>query len=726
MKLMLCNRTDDTIAPSQGIGPRIGMSELQTVRYEVVDGVGVITVDNPPVNALGAGMREAIIEALDRGNADAQVIAFVLIGQGRSFIAGSDIRQFGKARSINTAVSAARLDASAKPVVAAIQGFALGAGLEHALACHYRIGAPDAKLGLPEVTLGLVPGGGGTQRLPRLIGPVAALELIASGRQVAAQEARKLGILDEIVREEPLRDAAIRFAKQVASVRPLPRVRDREDLVAQARSDPGIQAALEQAVLPKARKLLAPRAALACVQAALAGDFEQGLQVEQEAFAELENSDQAKALRYAFFAEREAAKIPGAPADDKPVRVQSGAVIGAGTMGAGIAICFADAGIPVKVLEATTEALERGMQRIRDTFATRVKRGSLAQKQMDERLALIEPVESYGEIGGCDVVIEAVFERIDLKKDVFTKLEAVMKPGALLLTNSSAIDINVMAGMTSRPQDVAGAHFFAPANVMKLCEIVRGDRTSIETVVRATRMGRDLGKISVVAGTCDGFAANRSRAPLVTEAMLMLEEGALPQQIDRVMVDFGYPMGPFAVSDLSGLDVSYDTRKRRAAANPEFRKLHVPDRMVELGRKGQKNGMGWYRYAPGDRTPHPDEEVARIIATVAQELGTPQRTFTDEEILRRLLFASVNEACRILEDGKAYRGSDIDVMWLHGFGFPRHRGGVMFWGDGIGAREIHRQVCEWHQQYGKRWAPSRLLAEIAASGGLLREAKAPA
>jgi 3-hydroxyacyl-CoA dehydrogenase len=299
-----------------------------------------------------------------------------------------------------------------------------------------------------------------------------------------------------------------------------------------------------------------------------------------------------------------------------------------------------------------------------------------------------------------------------------------MKPGALLLTNSSAIDINVMAGETKRPEDVAGAHFFAPANVMKLCEIVRGDRSAMQTVVRATRLGRDLGKVSVVAGTCDGFAANRSRAPLVTEAMLLLEEGALPAQIDQVMVDFGYPMGPFAVSDLSGLDVSYDTRKRRAAADPSYRKLHVPDRMVELGRKGQKSGAGWYRYEPGDRTPIPDDLVKDVIAGVANDFGIAQRTFTDTDILRRLLFASVNEACKIVEEGKAWRASDLDVMWINGFGFPRHRGGLMFWADSVGAREIHRQVVEWHAQYGKRWTPSRLLQHVAEAGGLLREATA--
>jgi 3-hydroxyacyl-CoA dehydrogenase len=480
---------------------------------------------------------------------------------------------------------------------------------------------------------------------------------------------------------------------------------------------------MRKSIARKARNQKAPYHCIACVEAATTQPFNEGVQTERRLFAELENSDEAKALRYAFFAEREVAKIPGAPKDLKPPRVKTAAVIGAGTMGGGIAMCFADFGIPVKVLEATREALDKGMQRVRDNYAVSVKRGSITQAQMDERLPRIQPVQRYEDIADCDVVIEAVFERIDVKKDVFTKLDAAMKPGALLLTNSSAIDTDIMADVTKRPQDVAGAHFFAPANVMKLCEVVRGTKSSIETIAGAMKMGRDIGKISAVAGTCDGFAANRSRAPFVTEMMLMLEEGALPEQVDKVMIDFGYPMGPFAVSDLSGLDISYDTRKRRAAADPNYRKLHVPDRLVEMGRKGQKTGAGWYRYEKGDRTPHPDEVVKSVIAEVAKEFGIAQRTFTDEEILRRLLLASVNEACKILEEGKAYRASDIDVMWLHGFGFPRYRGGLMFWADTVGSKEILRQIEEWHARYGERWRPSELLREIAAKGGSFREAK---
>src|SRR5687768_17362084 len=700
------------------------MSEAPVVRYEVEDGVGVITVDNPPVNALGPGVREGIIEGVEKGLADPKVTAMVLIGAGRSFIAGADIRQFGKSRpAVTTRRSTEVLDDSTKPVVAAIHGYALGGGLEHALACNYRVAVPSAKVGLPEVLIGILPGGGGTQRLPRLIGPKAAMEMIVSGRHVPSEEAKKLGIIDEIVDEKDLRGAAIRYAKGIAAKRPLPRVRDKTDRLAEAKADPGMFEAMRKSIARKARNQKAPYHCIACVEAATTQPFDEGVQTERRLFAELENSDEAKALRYAFFAEREVAKIPGAPKDLKPPRVKTAAIVGAGTMGGGIAMSFADHGIPVKVLEATREALDKGLQRVRDNYAVSVKRGSITQAQMDERLPLIQPVQRYEDIGDADVVIEAVFERIDVKKDVFTKLDVVMKPGALLLTNSSAIDTDIMADVTKRPQDVAGAHFFAPANVMKLCEVVKGTKTSIETLAGAMKMGRDIGKISAVAGTCDGFAANRSRAPFVTEMMLMLEEGALPEQVDKVMVDFGYPMGPFAVSDLSGLDISYDTRKRRAAADPNYRKLHVPDRLVEMGRKGQKTGAGWYRYEKGDRTPHPDEVVKSVIADVAKEFGIPQRTFSDDEILRRLLLASVNEACKILEEGKAYRASDIDVMWLHGFGFPRYRGGLMFWADTVGAKEILEQIEEWHKRYGDRWKPSKMLSEIAASGGSFREAK---
>jgi len=699
------------------------MNDKPVVRYDVEDGVGIITIDNPPVNALGPGVREGIVEGLEKGEADPNVKALVMIGAGRSFIAGADIRQFGKPRAAPRRTTYDALEASTKPVVAAIHGYALGGGLEQALACHYRIAVPTAKVGLPEVLIGILPGGGGTQRLPRLIGPKAAMEMIVSGRHVAAEEAKKLGILDAIVPGKDLRAEAIAYAHGVADKRPLPLVRNKTDRLAEAKSDPGMFDAMRKSIARRARGQKAPYHCIACVEAAVSQPFDEGIQTERRLFSELENSEEAKGLRYAFFTEREAAKIPGLPKDLKLPEIKTAAVVGAGTMGGGIAMSFADHGFPVKLLDSGAEAVEKGLQRIRNNYATSVKRGSLTQEQMDQRLALIEPVDTFEAIADCDAVIEAVFERMPVKKEVFAKLDAAMKPGALLFSNTSALDIDEIANSTKRPEAVAGTHFFVPANVMKTFEVVDGAKTAPATLAAAMKLGRDIGKISAYAGNCDGFVANRSRIPFNLEQGLMIEEGALPEQVDKVMVDFGYPVGPFTVNDMSGLDISYDTRKRRAAADPNYRGLPITDRLVEMGRLGQKTGAGWYRYEKGDRTPIVDPETHRIIKEVAAEEGFEQRTFSDEEILRRLLFSSLNEACKILEEGKALRASDIDVMWLNGFGFPRWRGGLMFWADTIGAREVYNQVAAWHQRYGARWRPSRLLQEVADSGGKFQELK---
>ncbi|HEU0159160.1 MAG TPA: 3-hydroxyacyl-CoA dehydrogenase NAD-binding domain-containing protein [Hyphomicrobiaceae bacterium] len=696
-------------------------ADKPVVRFEIEDGIGVVIIDNPPVNALGPGVRDGIIEALEAGDADPAVKAMVMIGAGRTFIAGADIRQFGKPRPAPKRPVPDVLDQSSKPVVAAIHGFALGGGLEHALACHYRIAVPSAKLGLPEVLIGILPGGGGTQRLPRLIGPKRALEMILSGRHVPAEEAKTLGIIDAIVPGKDLRAEAIAYARAIVDRRPLPRVRDKTDRLEEARADPGMFEATRKAIARKAGKQKAPQHCILCVEAAVSQPFDAGIATERRLFAELENSEEAKALRYAFFAEREVAKIPGLPKDLALPEIKTAAVVGAGTMGGGIAMSFADHGFAVKLLDASAEVVAKGLQRIRNTYATSVRRGSLTQAEMDRRLALIEPVESYDAIAQCDAVIEAVFEEMPVKQEVFAKLDAVMKPGALLFSNTSALDIDAIAGVTGRPEAVAGTHFFVPANVMKTFEVVNGAKTAPVTLAAAMKLGRDIGKISAYAGNCDGFVANRTRIPFNLEQGLMIEEGALPEEVDRVMVAFGYPVGPFAVNDMSGLDISYATRKRRAAADPYYRGLPITDRLVEMGRLGQKTGAGWYRYQANDRTPIVDAEVHTIIKTVVGELGIGQRSFTDEEILHRLLFSAVNEACKILEEGKALRASDIDVMWLNGFGFPRYRGGLMYWADQIGARQVYNQVAIWHQRYGARWRPSELLQQVAESGGLLRE-----
>ncbi len=700
------------------------MAEPTVVHFDVEDGVGVITVDYPPVNALGPGVSDGIIAALEKGEADPNVKAMVLMGAGRTFIAGADIRGFGKPRATPTKRTYDVLDQGKKPVVAAIHGYALGGGLENALACHYRVAVPSAKVGLPEVQIGILPGGGGTQRLPRITGPKIALDMIVSGRHVPAEEAKSLGIVDDIIPGKDLRKEAIAWAKKVADKRPLPRVRDRSEKLAEAKSDPGMFDAARKSFARKMRGQPAPEKCIQAVEAACKQPFDEGIATERRLFSELENTPEAQALRYAFFSEREVNRIPGQPKDLKLPEIKTMAVVGAGTMGGGIAMSFADAGVPVKLVDASPEVLKKGVARIKANYETSVKRGSLTQAEMDARLALITPVEKLEDIGQCDAVIEAVFERMDVKKEVFKQLDQVMKPEALLFTNTSALDIDQIASVTKRPEKVAGTHYFVPANVMKLFEVVNASKTAPETLAAAMKLGRDINKISAYAGNCDGFAANRSRIPFTMEQNLMVEEGALPHQIDKVMEDFGYPVGPFKVNDMSGLDISYDTRKRRKAADPSYRMLPIPDALVEAGRVGLKAGAGWYRYEKGDRTPHVDPAVQQLIKETAEKNGIKQRSFTDDEILKRLLFGSLNEFCKILEEGKAVRASDLDVMWLHGFGFPRYRGGLMFWGDTIGAREIYNQIAAWHQMYGARWRPSELLRRTAESGGKLRELKA--
>ncbi len=700
------------------------MPELTLVRFEKDGDVGVIVVDNPPVNALSPGVPEGIVAALDQGNADPAVKAMVLIGAGRSFIAGADIRQFGKGppRPAPARRHYDVMDQSAKPVVAAIHGYALGGGLETALACHYRIAVPSAKVGLPEVLIGILPGAGGTQRLPRLIGPKAALEMITSGRHVPAEEAAKLGIIDEIAAEGTLREAAVAFARRIADKRPLPVICQRDEKLAEG--TPALFEAQRKAIARRARNQRAPYACIEAVEAACTLPFDEGCALERRLFDEQVVSEEAKALRYAFFAEREIAKIPDIPADIKLRPTDKAGVIGAGTMGGGIAMSFADFGQDVLITDATREALDRGMARIRANYETSVRRGSLSADEMERRYARIHPVASIDDLKDCDVVIEAAFEQIPVKVEIFKKLDQVMKPGALLFSNTSGIDIDIMANATSRPQDVAGTHFFAPANVMKLFEVVKGTKSAPDVLATAMALGRKIGKVSGLAGNGDGFLANRSRAPFGMEMNILVEEGALPEEIDKVMVDFGYPIGPFATSDLSGLDIGYDTRKRRAEQYPNYRKQPIADRIVEAGRLGQKTNAGWFRYEPGDRTPHPDPEVHRIIRETAAEFGWQQRKFEADEILRRLLFASVNEACKILEEGVAIRASDIDVMWIYGFGFPRYRGGLMYWADTIGVREVYNQIAAWHQRYGERWRPAELLRRLAETNSPLHEARA--
>jgi len=681
--------------------------------------IGVITVDNPPVNALSPGVPEGLVACVQKGNADPDIKAMVLRGAGRSFIAGADIKFLGQKKTEAGLTYRTIIDDSDKPIVAAIHGYALGGGLETALACQYRVATRDAKVGLPEVLIGVLPGGNGTQRLPRLIGPKAALEMIVTGRHVPAPEASTLGILDDLAENhDALLDTAVAYAERIADVRPLPRVRDDDSRLAEAKDDPDMFDAMRKKIERRARNQNAPYHCIKCVEAAVSMPFEEGCARERELFEELVNADEAKSLRFAFFAERQANKIPDIDKGTQSRTIDTAAVVGAGTMGGGIAMCFADAGIPVKLLEMNAEALDRGLAKIRANYETSVKRGSLAADAVDTRMNLITPALEYDLIGDADIVIEAVFEEMPVKKQVFAELDRVMKPGAVLASNTSTLDIDEIASATKRPADVLGTHFFSPANVMKLLEIVRGSATAKDVVATCTALSRRIAKVGAVCGNCDGFLANRSRAPFQTEMNILVEEGAKPQQIDSVMLDFGYPMGPFAVGDLAGLDIGHAVRQRRKKESPNaYRALPIPDRLFEMGRYGQKTGAGWFAYKPGDRTPYPDPIVDEAIAEIGRELGLQQRDdFTDEEILHRLLFASVNEAAKILEEGIAYRASDVDVMWLNGFGFPRYRGGLMFWADGIGVKRIYETMKQWQERYGDRWKPARMIEELAASG----------
>jgi 3-hydroxyacyl-CoA dehydrogenase len=691
------------------------VSEL--VSMSVQSGIGVITVNNPPVNALSPGVPEGIVDCVVAANADANVSAMVLIGGGRSFIAGADIKQLGKARSDKAATVHAVLEDSPKPIVAAIHGHALGGGLEVALQCNYRVAVSTAKVGLPEVLIGVLPGAGGTQRLPRVAGPKAALEMIVSGRHVLADEAHQLGILDAVFDDESLVDAAVQFALTIADVKPAPRVRDRNERLSEAGADGEIFAAMRKKIARSARNQRAPYACIEAVEAAVSMPFDAGIAKERELFEEIVNAEEAKALRYAFFSERAARKVPGVAPTTSTRPVHAVAVIGAGTMGGGIAMSCANAGLDVRILERDAESLERGMQKVRANYETSVKRGSITAAEMEARYGRIQQVTEYTDIADCDFVIEAVFEDMNVKHEVFAKLDEVMKPGAILATNSSALSIDGIAAPTSRASDVVGTHFFSPANVMKLLEVVRGEHTAPDVITTAMELGRRIGKVPAVCGNCYGFLANRSRAPFGIESASLILEGASPAQVDAVMFEFGYPVGPFVVNDIAGIDVGYMVRQTKLADDPEnYQANPVADRLYEMGRLGQKTQAGFYRYEPGSRTPLPDPEVDRVIDEVAAEQGITRGDMSAEEILHRLLFASVNEAARILEEGHAYRPSDVDVMWLGGFSFPRYRGGLMYWADQIGTRRIYDQIRLWEQRYGRRWAPAKLLMELAESG----------
>jgi 3-hydroxyacyl-CoA dehydrogenase len=674
--------------------------------------VAVLTVNNPPVNALSQGVRQGLHDGLKRAIADAQAQAIVIACAGRTFIAGADITEFGKPPrepGLHTVLD--MIEGSSKPVVSAIHGTALGGGLEVTLACHYRVANKTARFGLPEVKLGLLPGAGGTQRLPRIVGPEKALQMIVSGDPIGSDEALKTGLIDEIV-EGDLTAGAIAFAEKVVNEkRPLKKVRDLNDKVAAAKGKPEIFANFRKSVARQTRGFRAPENCIKAVEAAVNLPFDEGLKRERELFQELMASPESKAQRYFFFAEREAAKIPDVPADTPAKDVKKAAVIGAGTMGGGIAMNFANAGIPVTVVEIAQEALDRGMSIVRKNYEATASRGRITQADVEKRMGLITPTTDWNAVRDADMIIEAVFEDMPIKKEVFAKLDGLAKPGAVLATNTSTLDVNEIGSVTRRPEAVIGTHFFSPANVMRLLENVRGSKTDKPTIATAMAIGRKIGKVPVLVGVCYGFVGNRMLHQRGIQAERLVLEGALPHVVDKVLTDFGFPMGPFAMSDLAGLDVGWRVRKGRGVKSP------VADRICELGRFGQKTGSGYFKYEKGDRTPIPDPEVEKIIVDVATEQGITRRHITDEEILQRLLYPMVNEGAKILEEGIAIRASDIDVIWVYGYGWPVYRGGPMFWADQIGLKNVRDKMLEFRKATGDDfWTPAPRLDRLATAG----------
>jgi 3-hydroxyacyl-CoA dehydrogenase len=673
--------------------------------------VAVLTVDNPPVNALAHAVRVGLRDGLRQAAADPGVTAVVLACAGRTFIAGADITEFGKPpREPMLHEVLDVIEGSPKPVVAAIHGTALGGGLEVALACHWRVGVRSARLGLPEVKLGLLPGAGGTQRLPRLVGVDKALQMIVSGEPVGGEDAARLGLLDELV-EGDLTAGAVAFAgRMVAERRSLRKVRDLDEKLAPARGKPELFARFRESVARQTRGFRAPESCIRAVEAAVTLPFEEGLRRERELFLELLVSPESRAQRYVFFAEREAAKVPDVPADTPAREVRRAAVIGAGTMGGGIAMNFANVGIPVTVVEVSREALDRGLGVVRKNYEATAARGRLTAADVERRMGLITAATDFAAVGDADLVIEAVFEEMGVKQEVFRKLDGICQPGAVLATNTSTLDVDEIAAVTRRPESVIGMHFFSPANVMRLLENVRGARSSPATIATAMAVGRRIGKVPVLVGVCYGFVGNRMLHQRGKQAERLILEGALPQQVDRVLYDFGFPMGPFAMGDLAGLDVGWRIRKGRGE------QALVADRLCELGRFGQKTGAGYYRYE-GDRTPRPDPEVEKIIADVSTSLGLTRRPIADEEILQRLLYPMVNEGAKILDERIAIRPSDIDVIWIYGYGWPVYRGGPMFWADSVGLPAIRDAMLAFGRQTGSdAWRPAPLLERLAREG----------
>lgn len=682
----------------------------KVVEYENRRGIAIITVNYPPVNALSVAVRSGIVNCVNTAVADPDVNAIILTCAGRTFIAGADITEFGKPpQPPGWDEFIGSIENSPKPVIAAMHGNALGGGLEVALACHFRVATKEAKLGLPEVKLGLLPGGGGTQRLPRAVGPELAVKMIVGGDPITAAEALKSGLIEDIVENAAAGGEA--FARRVLSERlPLRKLRDDDSKLAAVKADRSIFTNAVASMTRRARGLEAPFAAADAIGLAIDLPFDEGLKKELEGFRKLINSDQSKAQRYAFFAERAANKLVGLPEGTRPRQVERVAIIGAGTMGGGIAMSFANAGVPVTLIETTEDQLKRGMGGIRKTWEASAAHGSIPMDAPGKRMALINGVVGIENVKEADLVIEAVFETMAVKKEVFGELDRYAKPGAVLASNTSYLNIDEIAATTKRPQDVLGMHFFSPANVMKLCEIVRATRTGPDALMTAVSTSRQIAKVPVVVGVCHGFVANRMYDQSGAQAMKLIFEGALPQQVDGALTNFGMPIGPFAMGDMAGLDIGWLSRKDRGV------KSEIADALCKEGRFGLKTGKGWYKYESGSRTPIPDPEVERLINKTLIRLGRQPRAVSDEEIIQRMIYPIINEGARILEEGVATRPSDIDVVWCHGFGWPVYRGGPMYYADQIGLDKVLDKMKELEGTVGEDFKPAALLENLVAKG----------
>ncbi len=705
------------------------MSDLVSLSRE--GDIAVVTVNNPPVNALSPGVPEGITRCVEQIGSDASVRAAVLIGSGQTFIAGADIKEFGKITSgrkergdgLHPLLTV--LENCPKPVIAAIHGTAFGGGLEVAMACHYRVAVASAQVGQPEVKLGIIPGAGGTQRLPRLAGVAKAVEMCAVGDPVRAREALEAGILDAIVEgdgHDDLLHGAIEFAQQTAAKPgPPPKTRDRNEKLLDEGSNSAIFEQARALAARKRRGFLAPQKAIDAVEAATRLSFDEGLRREAELFRECLFSDQSKALIHAFFGERAVRKIPDVPRDTPVLDIRTAAVVGAGTMGGGITMAYLNAGIPVTLQEASQSLLDRGLATIRKNYERSVERGRMTREQVDQRMAMIRPVLNYEGFREADIVVEAVFENMELKKKVFAELDKVARPEAILASNTSTLDIDAIASVTARPEQVVGHHFFSPANVMRLLEIVRGKQTSKTVLATSMSLARRLRKVGVLVGNCRGFVGNRMFGPYRREAQFLVEEGASIRAVDQALEEFGMAMGPLATGDLAGLDVGWRIRKEYRHLEPEgVRQPLLEDRLCQLGRYGQKTQVGWYRYGD-DRNRQDDPEAERIIAQVVERAGIPQREVGSAEITDRCIYALVNEGARILEQGYALRAVDIDIIYLNGYGFPAYRGGPMWHADTVGLRTVYERIREFEGQHGYWWRPAPLLKQLAGEGKTFAE-----